>query len=186
MPLVQTVPINAVVAYIMSEKEGTYGPYQSVLFESPDLQGGKLWRALPPSDAQQLYKSQKVELTPTKTGQGKDSWNIRPIDSQPTQQPGPTQQPVYPVQVAVARPIQPVQQPVPVEQEHPSSQEQLSAERKLQIAAHVDEMGDVYVHCLDVAKQKVPTGTDSETIRCMASSLFISAQRRFGLTIIQP
>ena len=48
------------------------------------LKDGKLWRALNPGEAQQLHKGQAVELTPTKTGKGKDGWNIRPL-AEPTQ-----------------------------------------------------------------------------------------------------
>lgn len=57
----------------------------------------------------------------------------------------------------------------------------MSAEQKREIAAYVVEMGDLYAYCLQTAQTKIGASSDSETVRAMASSLFISAQRKFGL-----
>lgn len=81
MALVMTQPINAAVKVIMPQKENEYGPYQSVLFESPELAEGQLWRYLKPYEAQQLTKGQRVELKLTTTTRGKEAWNIRPLSA---------------------------------------------------------------------------------------------------------
>lgn len=167
MALVTTPVVKAIVSVIMQEKEGEYGSYQSVLFEGEGLTDGKLWRALNPKEAQQLRKGQAVELTPTRTRTGKEAWNIRPLDIPPTQ--ARSQQPTAP---------QSQQSPA----ELPPYQEETAEKRRHQIEAYVDSMGDLYAHCLEIARQKLGSDSNSETTRCMASSLFISAQRRFLLT----
>jgi hypothetical protein len=50
MPTIRTATdrILATVAAFGHVKDGNYGPYQSVLFESPDLPEGKVWRSMKP------------------------------------------------------------------------------------------------------------------------------------------
>ncbi|PZO16883.1 MAG: hypothetical protein DCF25_11860 [Leptolyngbya foveolarum] len=183
--LVTTAPINAVVAHITQETQGEYGPYQSVLFESAELKYGKLWRALKPQEAQSLHKGQAVALTPV-IKKSKESGNIclPTTPAQPQSAKPQTQRPTPPSQPAKPAAVQPAQssQLGRLAQTPPPPAQPASENRREQIAAYVDSMGDLYAHCLQVAQQKLEAGTYSETIRCMASSLFISAQRRFLLT----
>ena len=165
MPLVTTQPINAVVAHIMAEKQGEYGPYQSVLFESPDLANGKLWRALKPAEAQQLSKGQAVALTPTTTQQGKESWNIRILNAASTPQPTNT------------KPAPETQMPA-----QPSHQPQTGQNRREQIERFIFSMASLHAVCYQAAEQAYSgQNVPDEVVRAATSSLFISAERRFRL-----
>lgn len=182
MALVTTPTINAVVAHIMQEKVGEYGPYQSVLFESEGLEGGKLWRALKPDEAQQLRKGQSVELTPTKTNKGKASWNIRPLHTPPIQPTAP--QLSQPQQRNSTGEAKPAPQPQTVAQ--PLRREPTTEERRQQIETYIFSMANLHTVCYQAAEQAY-NGTDApdEVIRAATSSLFISAERRFHLTSSQ-
>lgn len=180
MALVTTAPISAVVAHIMQEKQGEYGPYQSVLFESPDLKDGKLWRAMNPSEAQQLHKGQSVELTPTKTSKGKDGWNIRPLSDDP----------VKPQQ---ATPVPQAQKPTPQPQSadlsaqhHQHSELSTSpivAEKREQIESYVFSMASLHAVCYQAAEQAYSgQNAPDEVIRAATSSVFIATERRFRLS----
>ena len=180
MALATTPVIKAAVAHIMQVKEGDYGPYQSVLFEGEGLPDGKLWRALNPGEAQQLCKGQAVELTPTRTKSGKASWSIRPLSA--PAQPQPT---VPQMRSPQAQPVQTAERSSQAQAQSAIKQKPAkppAEDRKQQIAAYINSMGDLYAHCLQVAQAKIGSDNDSETVRCMASSLYISADRRFGLT----
>ncbi|MEO0644885.1 MAG: hypothetical protein AAFZ17_01815 [Cyanobacteria bacterium J06650_10] len=174
MALVQAAPIMAVVAHIMDEKTGKYGSYQSVLFESSRLQDGKLWWALKPNEAKQLRIGQAVELTPTTTSRGKDSWNIRPLDTQQVQQTQPRQsQPA-------AQAHQPA--PQPAAQSLPPGQAQITENRRQQIEAFVFSMANLHAVCYQAAEQAyVGMNVPDEVIRAATSSVFIAAERRFRL-----
>ena len=184
MALATTPTINAVVAHIMQEKVGEYGPYQSVLFEGEGLEGGKLWRALKPDEAQQLCKGQAVELTPTKTSKGKASWNIRPLDTPPAQPQPTAPQPSQPQQRNSAGEAKPSPQTQTVAQ--PSRREPTTEARRQQIEAYIFSMANLHTVCYQAAEQAYD-GTDApdEVIRAATSSLFISAERRFHLTSSQ-
>ncbi|MEL6555999.1 MAG: hypothetical protein AAFQ63_21445 [Cyanobacteria bacterium J06621_11] len=169
MALVTTQPINAIVAHIMQEKQGEYGLYQSVLFESSALKNGKLWWALKPAEVQQLRKGQAVELTPTKTRKGKDSWNIRPLDnaaiysSQQTQ-PSNTPKSELGVQAAAEASLQ------------------SSENRRKQIEEFVFSMAGLHAVCYQAAEQAYSgQNAPDDVIRAATSSLFIVAERRFRL-----
>ena len=58
---------------------------------------------------------------------------------------------------------------------------QLSIQQKQAIASYVGDMGDLYAYCLNQAQEKIGASCDAETVRCMASSLFIAASRKFDL-----
>lgn len=178
MASVTTAPINAVVAHIMQEKQGEYGPYQSVLFESPDLQDGKLWRAMNSDEAQQLHKGQAVELTPTKTSKGKDGWNIRPLDelTQP-HQAAPTPRPQKPMTQAQSTGLS--------AQQNQSSEPPVSltvAEKREQIESYAFLMANLHAVCYQAAEQAYAgQNAPDEVIRAATSSVFIATERRFRL-----
>ena len=179
MALVTTAPINAVVAYIMQEKQGEYGPYQSVLFESPDLKDGKLWRAMNPSEAQQLHKGQAVELIPTKTKKGKDGWNIRPLaePAQP-QQAVPTPRLQNPTTQPQSTGLLAQQGQPP---ELPTSP--IATERREQIESYVFSMANLHAVCYQAAEQAYSgQNAPDEVIRAATSSVFIATERRFRLS----
>lgn len=171
MTLVTAQPISAVVAHIMAEKQGEYGPYQSVLFESPNLADGKLWRAMKPAEAQQLSRGQAVELTPTKTKKGKDSWNIRILNALPKSSVP-----------QVPQPSNTRTTPEPQRPAQPSYQEQTTQNRREQIEQFIFSMASLHAVCYQAAEQAY-SGQDvpDEVVRAATSSLFISAERRFRL-----
>ena len=181
MALVTTPTVNAVVAHIMQEKVGEYGLYQSVLFESEGLEGGKLWRALKPDEAQQLRKGQSVELTPTKTSKGKASWNIRPLDTLPAQPTAPQPSQTQPRNSAGEATPTPQARTAAAPPPPPTAEE-----RRQQIEVYIFSMANLHAVCYQAAEQ-VYDGTDApdEVIRAATSSLFISAERRFNLTSSQ-
>lgn len=180
MALVTTAPINAVVAHIMKKKQGEYGPYQSVLFESPELKDGKLWRAMNPGEAQQLHKGQAVELTPTKTSKGKDGWNIRPLLDEPVkpQQAAPVPQTQKPTP-------QPQSTNLPAQQHQPSdlSASLTVAEKREQIESYAFSMANLHAVCYQAAEQAYSgQNAPDEVIRAATSSVFIATERRFRLS----
>lgn len=179
MALVTTPTISAVVAYIMKEKVGKYGPYQSVLFEGEGLDGGKLWRGLDPEEAQQLKKGMNVELTPAKTRGGKQGWNIRPLIVHSQSQPSTQSQPAKPVSGAFQA------QPSP-SQPQSSQAQRTNQERREQIEAYIFSMAKLHAVCYQAAEQAY-SGSDAsdEVIRAATSSVFIAAERRFHLTSSQ-
>ena len=197
MALVTTPTISAVVTVIMKEKEGDYGPYQSVLFEGEGLKDGKLWRALSLEEAQQLRKGQAVELTPTKTRQGKEAWNIRLLaDSTPTSQPtapqvrSPQSQPAKSVGRASTGAATPTPQvtppPPPLSQPTTAKQqpgEPTAEERRQQIESFVFSMANLHAVCYQAAEQAYAgKSAPDEVIRAATSSIFITTERRFRLS----
>jgi len=144
--------IRASVSFITREKAGEYGPYRSVLFIRADRQG---------EDAK-VWRSMKPHEAEgfSKNQQvyliaterkGKPTWDVELIDS-----------------VEATPPAQPTAQG-------------MDPEQKREIAAYVGEMGDLWAYCLQTAQTKIGASVDGETVRCMASSLFISASRKFDL-----
>jgi hypothetical protein len=149
--------VQATVEYITSPKTGQYGDYKSVLFKRCDRTGedAKVWKSFSPADAAQFSIGQSVRLIPTER-KGKATWDIELIESaQPT---------------------------TPVSPTTPPAQQGMSPSQKKAVAAYVEEMGALYRFCLEQASEQLSEmDADSETIRCCASSLFISAQRKFNL-----
>jgi hypothetical protein len=59
---------------------------------------------------------------------------------------------------------------------------QLSPDTKRAIAAYVDSQSDLYRFCYQTAQGKLEgVITDLETTRCMATTLYLGAVRKFGL-----
>lgn len=149
--------ITATVAAIAVLREGQYGPYQSVLFESPALQPGmpavkepgKLWKSMSPSDAGQLAKGMTVYLKPTRRN-GSDTWDIE-VPTVPT-----------------------------TPQQEPTGYQPLTPDLKRAIAAYVGDMAALYSFCRQQAIEAIP-GAPDEAIQACASSLFIATQRKFNL-----
>lgn len=130
-------------------------------------------------EAQQLHKGQAVELTLTKTNQGKDGWNIRPLLDEPMQ----------PQQAAPKPRIQkPMSQPqlidLPAQQRQPSdlSASPTVAEKREQIESYVFSMANLHAVCYQAAEQAYSgQNAPDEVIRAATSSVFIATERRFRL-----
>jgi hypothetical protein len=149
--------VQAVVEFVTAEKDGDYGPYRSVLFKRCDLEGeaAKVWRSMKPEEAEVFSKGQTVYLVPTER-KGKQTWDVE----------------LFP---AAATPP-----PLPAPQSAPEHQP-LSPTQKKAIAAYIGEQADLYAYCLEVAFSKIGPSTDGETVRCMATALYESTQRRFNI-----
>jgi hypothetical protein len=80
--------IAATVAGFGKVKESQFNEssYQSVLFESPELPEGKVWRAMTPDQAQGFTRGQSVFLVPTTNKKGQASYDIEllPTTTAPT------------------------------------------------------------------------------------------------------
>ena len=65
--------------------------------------------------------------------------------------------------------------------EKPSDSEQslLSPNQKREVANYVQEMAKLYKYCLDQVESTI--GVDGEDRRAIATTLFISAQKKFGI-----
>lgn len=145
--------ILAVVEAIGRVKEGQYGQYQSILISRYDVQGedGKFWKSLKSSDAAKIRKGQQLWLIPT-TRDGKETFDIELIDDA-----------------------------LPAPQRQQSSDSfTLDNERKRQIAAYLDQAGDLLAFCRKTAAQKLEDAPE-EAIQAATATLFIAAQRKFNL-----
>ena len=67
------------------------------------------------------------------------------------------------------------------QQAKPQSAE-LDSEAKLQVATYVQQMSKLYAYCYEQAAFELAKFEPAEeSVKCAASSLFIAAQRKFGL-----
>ena len=153
--------IIATVELVTAPKEGQYGPYCSVLFK--DESGEKIWKSFDPDSEELTYlaKGTKVQLVPAGERNGKVSHNIVLLESAQAGQSNRNDD-------------QPPQLP--------PSKSGMSPELKRQIAAYIDEQSDLLRFCWITAKVKLENiATDEESFRTAASTLYLSAQRKFGL-----
>ena len=159
--------IKAHVEYICEPKPSQYEQgsfYVSVLFMRCDRAGedGKVWRSFSVQEASQFERGMAVNLIPT-IRKNRQTWDIELI-AEPT------------ITASVAPSTAPpsmtqVQNPKTMIGKHP----------KATVANYVDSMGDLYVHCYSTAIAKLPDEVSDTQVQGMASSLFIAAQRKFGL-----
>lgn len=143
-------------------QEGSF--YYPTLFLDVTKQGdeAKIWKNLSGDEVSQIQKGDRVQLVPAgKDAKGNDKHNIVLLSSAPS---APTTAPA----TAPAAPPAPAQQG-------------MTNEQKRQVAAFVSDMSDLYAFCLTTAQSKIGESSDPETVRCMASSLFISASKKFQL-----
>ena len=145
-------PIAATVEHITAPKDGQYGPYQSVLFKTPT--GEKIWKSFAPNSAEltQLQKGTTVQLIPA------GERNDRPSH-----------------QIVVTH-----EGKGDCEGHHLGGE--LTPDQKRAIATHVQEMAALYKFCWEQASVQLrDLAQQEESVKCAASSLFIAAQRKFGL-----
>jgi hypothetical protein len=153
-------PILAKVELITKEKEGDYGLYRSVLFKNGE---GKIWQSFDP-DAEELQifkKGMTVQLIPRgESKSGKTQYNIVLLDS-----------------VSVPNTAPAPQAPAPV-----AAYGVMSEAQKYEAAAYIEQMAKMYRYCYEQAQISLTGATESpETVRAAASTLFIAAQRKFGI-----
>ena len=159
--------VKAHVEYVCDPKPSQYDQgsfYVSVLFMRCDRAGddAKVWRSFSPQEAAQFERGMAVNLIPA-TRKNRQTWDIELIS-----EPAITAT----VTPSTAPPsVTPVQNPKTMIGTHPKSQ----------VSDYVNSMGDLYVHCYSTAIAKLPDGVSDAQVQGMASSLFISAQRKFGL-----
>lgn len=130
--LTASKPVTAIVAHVDNvAKQGNYGPYYSTLFESPDLEGGRIWRSLPPDQAAKLTKGMTVQLQKTHRN-GKETWDIIIPETE-----------------------------TPKTIVNPAQSSTLTPDRKREIAAYIEEMGGLYAFCYTQAGEKLTDAPDA-------------------------
>ena len=161
MSEIQGIP--AIVEYVSGEKQNDYGPYKSVLFLRSDAEGdrAKVWRSMAPEQADSFQVNEAVMFIPTEKN-GKPSWEIQ-------RQQGPQPAPSQPAAGGAAAPARLSQAP-----------RELDAAQKRAIAAYISQQVAIFGYCLSEAREVLPDLSE-ESYRAIASTLYIAAQRRFGL-----
>lgn len=156
-------PITAKVEVIGNPKESSYRPgtyyYPTLFLDLAKPEGSdaaKIWKSLSGEEVTQIQKGDIVQLIPA----GEDK-NGKPKHNIVVTSPTATSPTVTAPQLSPSPGLEP--------------------DQKRAIAAYIDSRSDIYAFCLEIAAQKVGPSHDSETIRCMASTLFISTQRKFNL-----
>jgi len=144
--------IPATVGAISKLQSNEYGDYRSVLFEGAGLEGGKLWRKMPPEQAERFQRGDAVNLIKT-TKKGKPAWDIEILGTAPTQQ--------------YAAPATPTAAP---------ASDQMAAAKRA-IAADISTMADLYGFCYSEAKRVLePHGATTEGIQGCAFRLWHHAK----------
>ena len=144
--------IPATVGAISKLQTNDYGDYRSVLFEGSGLEGGKLWRKMPPEQAERFQRGDTVNLIPT-TKKGKPAWDIEVLS-------------------AASQPAQ----AIPSAPSSTSSQPQAQ-----QIAEYMDKMAGLYAAAYRRASAAMD-GAPADAIQAAASSVFIATKDKFMLT----
>lgn len=150
-------PILCTVEHITGIKSGQFGDYRSVLFLTAT--GEKIWKSFPADadEVNQIHKGDRVQLIRAgKDKSGKDKHNIVLLDS-------PTA----------------VSDPPPNESTTVAAGE-WSPERKRAIALYLESQLSLLGHCDKQARQTFD-GLPEETIQKYAVTLFLAAQKKFGL-----
>jgi len=175
MPTIRaaTDKIAATVAAFSQIKESQFndGSYQSVLFESPDLPDGKLWRSMTPDQAQGFTRGQAVYLVPTTNKKGQPSYDIELIAPAPT---------------APATAPQATSHQAPANARKATSQgtslDTMTGEEKARIAAYITSISALYAYCYQQAAHHLaPHQAPLEAVQAAASTTFIQAARKFSL-----
>ncbi len=160
-------PIPCTVEFVTAVKSGDFGSYQSVLFK--DAAGNKIWKSFVPGSPElaELPVGRRVYLVEAGVNakSGKMSHNVILMDEATTAAIAPT------------APVAPTPSPAPA-----APVGTIPDGQKAAIASYVTDMAKLYSYChSEAAKALESQSPDPETVRCAASSLFISASRKFGL-----
>lgn len=167
-------PIPCTVEHITGIKPGQFGDYQSVLFK--DAAGNKIWKSFVPGSPElaELPVGRRVYLVEAgiNAKSGKMSHNVILMDEPTAPGPiAPTAPSPVPSPALSPAPVAPVQ-----------TVGQLNDDVKRAIAGYVVDSAKLYAFCFSEATRALESQKVSEeTVRCAASSLFIAAQKKFGL-----
>lgn len=147
--------IPATVGAISKLQSNEYGDYRSVLFEGAGLEGGKLWRKMPPEQADRFQRGDQVNLIPT-SKKGKPGWDIERLNG--------------------AAPTAP-----PQSQAVPPTADVAQVSQAQAIAEYMDKMAGLYAAAYRRAAAAMD-GAPDDAIQVAASSVFIATKDKFMLT----
>ena len=125
-------------------------------------ESGKIWKNLSSEEAEQLRVGDRVQLIPVGySASGKPKHTIVVLEDAPEASPAVPNAP--PVDADIA-PI-------------------MSAQTKQEVANYVQQMAQLYGYCFGQATVELKDKYElsESSVRCVASSLFIAAQKRFSL-----
>jgi hypothetical protein len=138
--------------------------FQSVLFESPALPEGKVWRAMTPDQAQGFTRGQSVFFVPTTNKKGQASYDIELLPTATAPTTAPTATPQAP------------------SQGKPATLDTMAPEDKQAIASYITSVSALYAFCYQQAAHHLsPHGAPEPAIQAAASTTFIQASRKFSL-----
>ena len=138
--------------------------FQSVLFESPALPEGKVWRAMTPDQAQGFTRGQSVFLVPTTNKKGQASYDIELLPTATAPTTAPTATPQAP------------------SQGKPATLDTMAPEDKQAISSYITSVSALYAFCYQQAAHHLsPHGAPEPAIQAAASTTFIQASRKFSL-----
>lgn len=144
--------LTAQVLFPAKEWETQYGPRLNAKVKVANGEETKLWGD--PGDAVLLALRKGQTIQVAKDGKGKYSLV--------EQAPAPGQSPV-------------VEAP-------PLDTGELDADTKSAISSYITSRADLYAFCFKQASRALEEmGATDETVKCAASTLFISAQKKFGI-----
>ncbi|UJB72747.1 hypothetical protein HRE53_29475 (plasmid) [Acaryochloris sp. 'Moss Beach'] len=147
-----TQVLTAQVLFPAKEWDTQYGPRLNAKIKVANGEEAKLWG--PPGDVALLALRRGQTIQIAKDGKGKYSLV--------EQAPAPGQPPV-------------VEAP-------PLDTGELDVDTKSAIASYITSRADLYAFCFKQASRALgESGVAEETIKCAASTLFISAQKKFGI-----
>ncbi|KAI9129390.1 hypothetical protein [Acaryochloris sp. CCMEE 5410] len=144
--------LTAKVKFPAKEWDTQHGPRLNAKITLPDGEDIKIWGNPDDAALKALRKGQPVQVA--KDAKGKYSLV--------EQAPAPGQSPV-------------VEAP-------PLDTGELEGEVKSAIASYITSRADLYAFCFKQASRALgESGVSEETLKCAASTLFISAQKKFGI-----
>ncbi|NJR67461.1 MAG: hypothetical protein HC771_01455 [Synechococcales cyanobacterium CRU_2_2] len=167
-PTTNLRPIEATVTAFGRIQVSRYGDeqVQSVLFERWDRhdESRKIWKTFSVAEARLFRKNQQVRLTPSWRNE-RQSWSVERLGEPPVGSPPP-----YPTKSQY-------QEPEPEMTVSGTGDATVG-----EISRWLAHQADLYACCFSEAQRALsPQAPQEETVRACASSLFISATRKFRL-----
>jgi hypothetical protein len=155
-------------------KESTFNPGQMIQSIKAISNDGVTvhWFTLPAEQAKQFEMGQPLNLIPVER-KGKPTYDIEPLGLPPAPQipARPMGFQASPAPTTYAAPVS-YQQPAPLPAPGPD---------KVAIAEWITGQSRLYAYCYSQAAAALPDGVPPEAVQGCASTLFISASRKFNL-----
>lgn len=163
---------SATVKYRAGDvKKTEFGERQNVVITYADGTEGKLWFKAGREPHVSLQKGQAIQVVIEKRDGKECKKLVKSVVTEPSRSDASQSSPSSPAPVASQRSLS-----------RAEVYEPLSNERKKEIAAYIEEQTKLYKFCLEQALPVVrEVDGDLEDARAIATTLFISAQRKFGL-----